>query len=877
MLVCWFQMGQVAAMPLEVNQQATHDTTQTLISKSPVRQYTTSRLIASRPHIDGQLSDACWREGDWSGNFTQWIPKEGAAPSQPTEVKVLYDDKSIYVAIRAFDTEPEKIQRKASRRDDFVGDCVGICFDSYHDYRTGFEFDVTAAGQKIDAIFTNPMNSDTNWNPVWFVKVFHDDKGWYAEMEIPLSQLRYSDEQEQVWGFHCWRWIGRLQEESDWEKQSLTGPGMLYLFGELKGIKDLKKSSRLELMPYTVSKLKTFKKEVGNPFANKGRIWNESVGLDAKIGLSSNFTLDVTVNPDFGQVEADPSEMNLTAFETFFVEKRPFFLEGNNLFNFDADDASLFYSRRIGQSQGFVPTLNAGEFLKMPDKTTIYSAEKLSGKTSKGLSVGVIQSFTANEKATINSGSGNRKEEVEPLTSYFVGRVQQDFNKGNTIVGGLVTSTNRFTNNPNFSNLSRGAYTGGIDLLHQWKDKEYFIDFKLIGSHVKGKSDAMNQLQSSSAHYFQRSDANYLNFDSTRTQLDGFGGKIKIGKGSKGLWRYSSEVSWRSPGLELNDVGFMQFADIVKQTNNVSYFVVKPVSIFRTYNVGFSESNAWDFGGEYLNSKANMNFYAGFLNKWGIYSSLSYQTQSLDIRLLRGGPALYMPANWQGTVNVHSDDSRKANFTIGSTYSLSRNDALKVLQFNSRSSFRPLNTLKLSMDLFQSNSTDHMQYVSTVDFKGQPRYILAKIDQQIASMTFRIDYFMTPEFSIQYYGSPFVAVGQYSNFKQVTSPRSDNYNDRFSVYADPILVGNQYQLVENNDPAAAYSISNPDFNFSQFRSNFVVKWEYTAGSSLYFVWSREQTAYSSPGERSLLKAYDQLTASYPNNLFLIKLSYWISR
>lgn len=853
-----------------------NDTTQTDEVKSKVRHYTTSRIKASEPQIDGILNDACWQEGNWSGNFTQWIPKEDAEPSQPTELKVLYDDKNIYVAIRALDNEPDKIQLKAGRRDELVGDCVGVCFDSYHDYRTGFEFDVTAAGQKIDAIFTNPMNSDTNWNPVWFVKVSHDDKGWYAEMEIPLSQLRYSAEDEQVWGFHCWRWIGRLQEESDWERQSSTGPGMLYLFGEIKGIKALKKSKRLELMPYTVSKLKTFKKEAGNPFASNGRLWNETIGLDAKIGLSSNFTMDITVNPDFGQVEADPSVMNLTAFETFFEEKRPFFLEGKNIFSFDADDARVFYSRRIGQSQGFTPQLKSGEFLKMPDKTTIYSAEKFSGKTSKGLSVGVIQSLTANEKATINSTSGNRKEEVEPLTSYLIGRVQQDLNKSNTIIGGIITSTNRFTNNSGFNNLSRSAYTGGIDLLHHWKDKEYFVDFKLIGSDIKGKTEAITKLQSSSAHYYQRMDANHLNFDSTLTHLNGYGGKIKIGKGSKGLWKYSTEISWRSPGLELNDIGFMQVADIVKQTNNISYFINKPVSIFRTYSVNFSESNTWDFGGEYLSSKANMSYYSEFHNKWGVYSSISYMTQSLDTRLLRGGPAIYLPANWQGSLNFHSDASRKANFSIGSTYSASNNNAYNSLTVNSSGLYRPFNTLKFSIDLSHTRNTDQFQYVSTIDFSGQSRYILAKIDQQTACMTFRADYYITPEFSVQYYGSPFVAVGRYSNFKRVTNPRSGSYNERFLEFSNPVLVGNEYQLYENEHSVADYSISNSDFNFSQFRSNLVVKWEYKSGSSIYFVWSNEQTAYINPGESHLLNAYKQISNSHPNNLFLIKLSYWIS-
>lgn len=844
--------------------------------KEKVRSYTTTRITTSKPKIDGVLDDKCWEEGDWAGNFIQWIPKEGGKPSQTTELKVLYDDKNVYVGIRAYDSEPEKIQFKAGRRDEFEGDCVGVCFDSYHDHRTGFEFDVTAAGQKIDALLTNPWNADANWNAVWYTKVSHDKNGWYAEIEIPLSQLRYSADDAQIWGFHCWRWIGRLQEESDWERQSSTGPGMLYLFGELHGIKGLKKSKRFEIMPYTVSKITTFRKEPGNPFANKGRTIDASIGLDAKIGLTSNFTMDLTVNPDFGQVEADPSVMNLTAFETFFEEKRPFFLEGKNIFNFDVDDASVFYSRRIGQSLEFTPLINSGEFLKMPKNTTIYSAEKFSGKTSKGLTIGIIQSITANVKADISSPSGDRKEEVEPLTSYLVGRIQQDFNGGNTILGGIFTSTNRFSNNPNFNNLNREAYTGGIDLLHQWKNKEYFLDFKLIGSDIKGKPEALYRLQTSSARYYQRPDVNYLNLDSTITQLNGYGGKLKLGKGSKGLWRYSTEIDWRSPGLDLNDIGFMQVADIIKQANNISYFVNKPVSIFRTYTISFYEINNWNFGGNFLNSAANLKYYCEFLNKWGGEASVNFTTKALNTYILRGGPAMFLPANWQGILNFHSDASRKASIGIGTLFSKSYDDAYNSITINSNVSYRPMNTLKFSLNINLSKNTDQLQYVSTQDYNNQPRYILAEINQQTAGMTFRVDYNITPELSIQYYGSPFVTIGKYSNFKRVTNSRSENYNDRFSKFTNSVLNGEEYKLFENSNSVVDYTINNPDFNFCQFRSNLVAKWEYKPGSSIYLVWSNEQTEYATPGVNNLLTAYSQIKKTYPNNLFLFKLNYWFS-
>jgi hypothetical protein len=856
--------------------QGTGDTLKTPNSKSKVRTYTTVRITTGKPKIDGLFNDACWQLGEWAGDFIQWVPNEGAKPSQPTLLKVLYDDKNIYVGIQAIDSEPKKIQRISGRRDELRGDMAGVTFDSYHDHRTGFEFDVTAAGQKIDLILTNPLATDFNWDAVWYAKVAHNDKGWTAEMEIPLSQLRYSNEKEQVWGMHCWRWIGRLQEESDWEVQSFTGPGALYQFGELNGITGLKKSNRFELMPYAVARMKTLEKQAGNPFTRNGTDWAGKIGLDAKVGLSTNFTADLTVNPDFGQVEADPSVMNLTAFETFFEEKRPFFLEGKNIFNFDLNNASVFYTRRIGQSNGYTPIPGTNEYVKMPDNTTIYTAEKMSGKTASGLTIGVIHSLTASGKARISTPSGERKEAVTPLTSYTVGRLQQDFKEGNTILGGIFTSTNRLINNSNFKDLNRGAYTGGIDLLHYWKDKEYFIDFKLIGSDIKGGHEAISGLQTSSARYFQRPDASYLNYDTTRTELSGFGGRVKIGKGSKGLWRYSTELDWRSPGTELNDIGFMQLADIVNQANTVSYFVVKPFSVFREFNVSINEFNSWNFGGNYLGSGTNFAISGAFLNQWGTSLSANYATQSLDTRILRGGNSMLIPANWTCNLYLHSNHTKRVAFSLSSSYGKGIQNNFRALTLSSEVYIRPIDPLRFSFTMNYSKNEDQLQYVTVKSFQSNDKYILARINQRNLGFTFRIDYNITPEISLQYYGSPFASIGSYTEFKYATDTHSADYSQRFAEFNNPLLIGNQYQLDVNNDFIADFNINDPDFNFCQFRSNFVAKWEYRPGSSIYFVWSNEQTGYTQPGDPSLGNAFGLLKKAFPNNLFLIKINYWFS-
>jgi hypothetical protein len=839
--------------------------------------YTTERLSTARPVINGILDDACWKTGTWAGDFIQFIPNEGGKPSQQTFVKVLYDDKSMYVAIRAMDNEPSKIAIKAGRRDEFSGDMVGISFDSYHDHRTGFEFDMSAAGQKLDLVLTNPMLWDLNWNAVWYGKVAMGDSAWTTEMEIPLSQLRYSNQNEQVWGMHVWRWIDRLQEESDWERQSLTGPGVLYLFGELRGIKGLKKSQRIELMPYALGELRTFPKEPGNPFASSGRRFMGNIGLDAKIGVGSNFTIDMTVNPDFGQVESDPSVMNLTAFETFYEEKRPFFLEGKSIFSFDLDDATLFYSRRIGHAPSFHPALKELEYIKQPDNTTILSAAKFSGKTSKGLSLGVLQSFTANEKATINAPTGDRQIGVEPFTSYAVARVQQDFNQSNTLLGGIFTSTNRSLNNPELNFLNKGAYTGGLDLIHYWKEKEFFLEAKVIGSDILGDVNAISNLQLSSARYFQRPDANHLEFDPTQTALSGHGGMIKIGKGSKGLWRYSTEFGWRSPGLDLNDLGYLQTADLIRQKNTLSYFINKPVSLFRTYSIGAEQGNNWDFGRQYLSSDFGLNVSAEFKNKWGINSKLKYKSEGIDNQILRGGNAMLLPSNWTETFTLRTDHSKKVNLNFSTITSISGDRSYNFNEYSAGLSVRPVNNLMFSLNVMYSAKDDKLQYVDKKEYLSENRNILGQIYQETVGLTFRVDYNITPEISFQYYGSPFATYGRYSNFKVITNARADNFTDRFKMLQNVVLINSDfYQVNENNDRETDYIFKKPDFNFNQFRSNLVFRWEYKPGSQLFVVWSNERTDWLNPGNEPLARAPGRLSNAAPNNIFLIKLNYWFS-
>jgi len=869
----------VSSLSYSVKGQTTSSQQDTLSKGAALKQpeYTTSRLVTDKPVIDGILDDECWKKGTWAGDYHQFIPNEGAKPTYPTELNIQYDDKNLYIAFRAYDGEPDKIVRMAGVRDEIVGDMVGITFDSYRDYRTGFEFTLTAWGQKVDLVLFNPSNWDFNWNAVWKGKTGLEDSAWVAELEVPLSQLRYSNAEEQVWGMHTWRWISRISEESNWERQSKIGPGMLYNFGELKGISGLKKSRRLEIMPFVLGDLKTMKEVPGNPFTKNGKAWGGNIGLDAKIGVSSNFTIDLTVNPDFGQVESDPSVMNLSAFETFYEEKRPFFLEGLTIFDYKFDDQSLFYSRRIGHAPSLSIDQDDTTFVKSPDKTAILSAIKFSGTTSKGLSVGLIQSLTANQMAHLSDPAGNRStRQVEPLTNYMVARVQKGYNAGNTVVGGMLTSANRFINDPSLEFLSRDAYTGGLDLLHHWKDKEFYADARLIGSYVNGTTEAIRALQESSARYYQRPGVNYLHYDTTQTNLSGFGGKLKVGKGSKGFWRYSTGATWLSPGLELNDLGYLRSADEINQENVVSYLINQPVSVFHTYEISLEQFNTWNFNGTYLGSGGHLSFSSEFKNNWSFSTNLILHSKQVDTRILRGGPDMIVPGSVAAFGRVRTDASKKIIAQFSYQHESKGNKSASSYQLSPGISVRPFQALKLGITADYSDNRDNFQYVAARDYLTENKYILGRIEQKTLGLTFRVDLNISPEFSVQYYGSPFVSRGTYSDFKVVTNPGAESINDRFHFLFSQ-EVANSYNLQDVTDiTSPVYSIANPDFNFHEFRSNLVAKWEYRLGSFIYFVWSSERTGSTSSSGASFSDSYKELQNVFPNNIFLIKLNYWFT-
>jgi hypothetical protein len=849
----------------------------------PPRIYNTQRLTGQPPSIDGHLDDAAWKEGEWAGDYTQQLPVEGGKASQKTELKILYDDKHVYFAIRAYD-DMTKVTRYPARRDGLTGDVVGICFDSLFDKRAGFEFDINSAGTKIDLVLTNE-GWDTTWDAVWDGKVAYEPDAWTAEFRIPLSQLRYSTEDVQVWGMHSWRWIDRLQEESQWNLIPRQGTGRLYNFGELHGIQGLKPRRRIELLPHVLGKAESQPAEGANPYVGSTE-GSAAIGLDAKVGLTSNFTLDATVNPDFGQVEADPSVLNLTTYETFYEEQRPFFLEGKRIFTLGlpgsaiAGDESgtlqgdqLFYSRRIGAPPTVQPYLANGAFFEMPAATSIIGALKVTGKTNNGLSVGLLQSTTGDEHANVSLSGVETKVPVAATANYVVGRVQKDWGKGNAMLGGMFTSTHRWL--PSDGTLDRvpsDALTASIDGTRFFRNRSYVVEGKGIVSRISGDSAAIRALQTNAVHYFQRADADHLSVAGSATSMSGYGGTARIARYGNSKWLWSEQVRVMSPGLDLNDVGYLRQADAILNEATLSLKEIEPRGPFRSYGFTLSREDAWDFGGLKTEGRTGLEASGSFRNLWGVFGGINVVESPTDTRLLRGGPAIRTAGFVSTELGVHSDQSRRFGVTLsGERHFVTEGDGSKS-ELNTSVNFRPTNAMSFSVKASYEHNIDDLQYVDTTTRWGSDAYVLGRLDQKTLGLTFRANVFITPDLSIQYYGSPFVSNGVYDAFKRATTPRADRFSDRFVTPSDLSYVPSGGVYVAT-DGGKSYAFGNPDFDFRQFRSNLVARWEFKPGSSLYVVWSQDRTNEEVLG-KSLTSSLDTLRNVPATNVLMVKFSYW---
>ena len=505
--------------------------------------------------IDGVPGEQAWAAAPVARDFWQRSPHEGGPVELPSEFRVLFDDEALYVAVRAFDPEPSRIRGLLTRRDEeSASDWVWVSIDSYHDRRTAFAFGLNPASVQRDLLIYDDGQEDAAWNAVWDGAAAVNGQGWDVELRIPLGQLRFADVEEPVWGLQVSRTVHRSQEETHWSPWPKTAAGRVAYFGELKGLRDIESAGRLELTPYGVGG-GALAPGADDPARPVG-----SLGLDMRYGLTSNLTLVATMNPDFGQVEADPSNVNLTAQQTFFPEKRPFFLDGWDIFRFGlgqgGDEASdeLFYTRRIGAPPHGEP--GGEEPARAPDFTTIYGATKLSGKTSSGWSVGALNAVVGEERVPRVDEAGNRDEQViEPLTSYTVVRARKDLRQGRTTAGLAVTGVHRGTDAAAELTLHDQAYGAALDLTHRFWDDEWLLQVKVLGSQVQGSKEAVDATQRAPQRYFQRPDHGHVDYDPSRTSLRGYGAQYLLGRVGGPHLRGGIGGDLHSPGLEYNDLG----------------------------------------------------------------------------------------------------------------------------------------------------------------------------------------------------------------------------------------------------------------------------------------------------------------------------------
>jgi hypothetical protein len=850
-----------------------------------------TKPITSAIEIDGIPSEEVWNTVEWSGDFIQYQPNEGKAPSQPSAFKILYDEKYLYIAYNCFDSSPDSIIKRLSRRDEFPGDWIEVNIDSYHDLRTAFSFTLSVSGVRGDEFVSNDGNNwDGSWNPIWFAKTNINDKGWTGEIKIPFSQLRYGSEKEKVWGIQVQRRIFRKEERSTWQYIPQNSGVWVSRFGELHGLNNIPMHRQVEIAPYVTAQVDKYKREPGNPFA-KGSDGKITAGLDGKYAVTNDMILDFTINPDFGQVEADPSQVRIDGFQNFFQERRPFFIESRNIFDYqltgsaaggDYDADLLFYSRRIGSSPHGFPNLSNGEYVKYPQNTSILGAAKFSGKTRKGWSIGVLESVTQREMATIDKGGERRKELVEPLTNYFVGRLQKDIKAGNSVVGGIFTATNR--ENGMNDRLHSGAYSGGLDFLHQWKNRTWYVRGNVVFSHVEGSKQAILNTQTAFEHLFQRSDASETTLDTNRTSLTGTGGTIRFGKsgGKSGklgqVFRFETGATFRSPGLELNDIGFMLAANEINHFTWAGLQYQKSFSVFRSARINYNHWSRWDYGGQFLYLAFNSNAHAQFQNYFQVGTGVTWNPYEVSNNALRGASSIRRPPGVGVNAYVVTDSRKKLYASLETSHFGSPENQVTGTDLGLSLTYQPINSLRISLSGgygYYERKQD--QFVSNINFNNGIRTIVGEVKQNSWRFTSRINFNITPDLTLQYYGQPFITRPLYDNFAFVSNPLAGKYNDRFTTFSPGQISESNgvYSIDENGDGVNDYSFGKPDFNFVQFRSNLILRWEYRPGSEFYLVWSQSNTAdaFSELDTPVLGSLFDNAFAEQSRNIFLVKCTY----
>ena len=787
-----------------------------------------------------------------------------------------------------FDSYPDSIQANLSRRDeDSNSDQFTVFLDPYNDKRTGYYFGITAAGTIKDGVLYNDDWNDNSWDGVWEGKVTRDSKGWIAEMKIPFSQLRFKSMNVQTWGVDFKRDIARRHETDYLVYIPKKESGFVSHFLDLKGIQNINPSTKLEIVPYVTSKASYTSHSVGDPF-NSGSLYNAGFGADLKYNLGSNLTLNAAINPDFGQVEIDPAVINLSDAETYFSEKRPFFVEGSSIFNFGYGGSNsnwgfnwgspeFFYSRRIGANpHGNTPT---ADFVDYPSGTHILGAAKITGKIGSSFNVGAIQSVTQREFADYSLSGKTYQAEVEPLTYYGILRGQNEFNSGRQGLGFISTATQRFFKDSQLRNqLNQGAYTGGVD---GWTFLDKNKTWVLTGwggySYLKGDKQRMIDVQESSQHYFQRPDSKTVSVDSSATSLSGYAGRFALNK-QRGDSYFNAALGVISPGFDVNDLGFLWRTNIINMHAVGGYRWRDPSSWYRSASVNLAAFRSYNYDGnitwEGLFSNGNIQF----LNYYWVYWNLAYNPHTVNDRATRGGPVLINPKGYQLYFGVNTDERK--NFIVYLNYdTYYQSDHSYNWGFEPDFTFRPTSSLMLSFQPRFERNYDRSQYINTFDDPYAintygKRYVFGELNQKTFSAGIRINWTFTPALSLQMYIQPLISTGAYTNYKELAKGGTYDFNiygqgnstfDKTNYMADP----------DGSGPAQSIDIGNNDFNITSLRGNAVLRWEYTPGSVFYFVWTQTRSNSTTDPDFQFGRSISNMFDLHPDNIFLVKFTYWL--
>ena len=863
--------------------------------------------------VDGKLDEEAWRAATPITQLRQSRPTDGAPATLPTEVRFLYDDEALYVGAKM--TEPSGsagIRAPLARRDQLLPsngnngafnslttDKIAILLDPYHNRLDEVWFEINPAGVRGDQ-----FNGDPSWDPVWEGASHVDTDGWTAEFRIPYSQLRFSRDHDQTWGLQVWRYVDRLNEQDMWSyrrREEASGPAY---YGSLSGLVVTSRPRQLELLPYVVTRSQFKYAEPGDPYhgASDTRL---NAGADVKYNLTSNLTLDATINPDFGQVEVDPATLNLSAYETFYDEKRPFFVANRSAFSFGGASCmfcsnfsglGVLYSRRIGrppQLNGWVA--DRASFVDAPDDATILGAAKITGRTSGGYSVGLLDAVAGRETARFLPSAGGPEQEqiVEPLTNYFVGRVRKELRQGATTVGVVATSTVRSLGGDSVltSQLRDNATAVGLDWSHAWHKREYRWRGSLVGSDVQGSPAAIALTQRSSTHYFQRPDRGVTTdglfdarYDTTATSLRGYGLYTRLAKES-GNWQWEAQTNWRSPGFEVNDLSYLDRADYKWMSANVAYNWLNPGRWYRSQGVVTGGQQQFNYDGERTDAQQQIYYGLEFLNYWNLRTFYIHKSTTDDDRLTRGGPTVKAPGWNYGHFQVSTDPRQRAVFDV--TLDGSRgDDNTASWSFTPGMAIKPVSNVFVQLSPGFNWSQNRQQYVDAFDdptataFDGK-RYVFGFITTRQLSLETRVDWTLRPTVTLQLYAQPFFATGDYSAFSEFAAPRVlkqlEYGKEAGTITRDVTSATYTVDPDGAAGPAQPFSFDDPNFTFRSLRGTAVLRWEYRPGSTVYFVWTQQRSGNDSFGNLDFRRDSRALLGDRPDNVFLVKATYWVGR